>query len=148
MKLSAIIVLVSVGASAAFAPSSPTFSRQSVSLEAEMSRMNFLGVASAATFAAALNPGAAVAGTMAQENVSDPTEFWESGKPDAAAQAKRMARYTNSRNQLTSNFAPIKRLTLERKSPVTRIDLNSPNFDNYKRTFPGLYKTVDEARRK
>jgi len=29
-----------------------------------------------------------------------------------------MARYKNARTQMTSNFAPIKRLTLERKSPV------------------------------
>jgi len=36
-------------------------------------------------------------------------------------------------------------LTLERKSPVTRLDINSPGFGAYKSTFPGLYKTLDEA---
>jgi hypothetical protein len=50
--------------------------------------------------------------------VSDPTEQWETGSPTPKAEAARMARYSNARTQMTSNFAPIKRLTLERKSPV------------------------------
>lgn len=87
---------------------------------------------------------AANAGTMAQENVSDPTEVWETGSPSAAAEKARIARYTNARTQLNSNFAPQKRLTLERKSPVTRLDINAPDFTAYKKTFPGLYKTADK----
>lgn len=58
-----------------------------------------------------------------QENVDDPTEQWETGKPTASAEALRVARYTNARTQMTSNFAPQKRLTLERKSPVVRMDM-------------------------
>ena len=42
------------------------------------------------------------------------------GKPTPAAEADRMARATQKRTQMTSNFAPIKRLNLERKSPVVR----------------------------
>ena len=79
---------------------------------------------------------------MAQENVGDPTEVWETGSPSADAEKLRVARYTNARTQLTSNFAPQKRLTLERKSPVTRLDINAPDFTAYKKTFPGLYKSV------
>ncbi|GMH75672.1 hypothetical protein TL16_g06836 [Triparma laevis f. inornata] len=73
---------------------------------------------------------------MDQELVTGPTETWETGKP---TQTDRVARYTNARNQLNSNFAPIKRLNLERKSPVTRLDLNSPGFQGYKKTYPGLF---------
>merc|ERR1719183_3078124 len=69
------------------------------------------------------------AGTMLQENVADPTEVWETGKPSADAKAARIGRYTNARSQMTSSFPPQKRLTLERKSPVTRLDINAPNFE-------------------
>jgi hypothetical protein len=55
---------------------------------------------------------------MDQELVTDKTEQWETGSPNAEAEAALMARYTNARTQMTSNFAPQKRLTLERKSPV------------------------------
>jgi hypothetical protein len=65
---------------------------------------------------------------MDQENVSTPTEVWETGKPSEASK-ERKARYENARNQMNSNFPPIKRLTLERKSPVTRLDLNAPYFE-------------------
>jgi hypothetical protein len=58
---------------------------------------------------------------MDQENVNDPTEQWETGSPTAAAESARMGRYTNARTQMNSNFAPIKRLTLERKSPVVSV---------------------------
>jgi hypothetical protein len=82
---------------------------------------------------------------MAQEYVSTPTEQWETGSPTPAAKAARKERFANARTQMTSNFAPIKRLTLERKSPVTRLDINAPNFDAYKRTYPGLYKEVPKS---
>jgi hypothetical protein len=79
---------------------------------------------------------------MDQELVTDPTEVWETGKPSAAAEKARVGRYTNARTQMNSNFAPQKRLTLERKSPVTRLDINAPSFEAYKQTFPGLYKKI------
>ena len=96
-----------------------------------------LGAAAAALLGV---PAIANAGTMDQELVTDPTEVWETGSPSAGAKDLRSARYTNARTQMTSNFAPQKRLTLERKSPVTRLDINAPNFEAYKKTFPGLYK--------
>lgn len=103
-----------------------------------VSRKAFFSAA-AATLAA---PLVANAGTMGQENINDPTEQWETGSPTAAAAAARKARYSNARTQMDSAFPPIKRLTLERKSPVTRLDINSPNFDAYKKTYPGLYKKL------
>jgi len=65
---------------------------------------------------------------------------WETGSPSAAASAARVARFANARTQMTSAFPPIKRLTLERKSPVTRLDINAPDFTAYKKTYPGLFK--------
>jgi hypothetical protein len=67
-------------------------------------------------------------------------ESWETGSPSAAASAARAARYATARTQMTSAFPPIKRLTLERKSPVTRLDINAPDFTAYKKTYPGLFK--------
>ena len=132
MKLSTIyLISVSIASAAAFSTQPNT----EVS-----SRKAFLTNTAAAFFTATSAPLIANAGTMAQENVDDPTEVWETGSPSADAKAKRVARYTNARNQMNSNFAPQKRLTLERKSPVTRLDINAPNFEAYKRTFPGLYK--------
>ena len=46
---------------------------------------------------------------------------------------------------IQSNYAPIKRLTLERKSPVTRLDINAPDFTAYKKSYPGLYKTTTQV---
>ena len=66
---------------------------------------------------------------------------WETGVPSAEARAARNARYANARTQMTSAFPPQKRLTLERKSPVTRLDINAPNFEAYKKTYPGLFKS-------
>lgn len=68
------------------------------------------------------------------------TRSWETGSPSAAAKAARAARYANARTQMTSAFPPQKRLTLERKSPVTRLDINAPGFTAYKKTYPGLFK--------
>lgn len=141
MKLSIISAFLALSAASAFAPNTaPTTSSTTLSAESQ-SRKAFLTTASATLFGLAQTLPAN-AGTMAQENVSDPTEVWETGSPSSNAESLRVARYTNARTQLTSNFAPQKRLTLERKSPVTRLDINAPDFTAYKKTFPGLYKTV------
>ena len=140
MKVSVLALLSTIVAvTTAFAPAAST-QRASVAMnaEAEHSRKAFLGAAAASLF------GVAAAGlpveAMDQDNVNDPTEVWETGSPNAAAEAARMARYKNARNQMNSNFPPIKRLTLERKSPVTRLDINAPDFTAYKKTYPGLFK--------
>ena len=138
MKLATVFALI--GSAAAFAPATQQASSTALNAE-QQSRKAFLSTAAATFFM----PAVALAGTMAQENVDDPTEQWETGKPTPEALALRKERYTTARTQMNSNFAPQKRLTLERKSPVTRLDINSPDFGAYKRTFPGLYKTLEEA---
>lgn len=127
MKITAFVILSALASVSGFAPAAST-PKASVALkaEAEQSRSVFLAAAGAAVFGAAIAPS--VAGAMDQENVSTPTEVWETGKPSEASK-ERKARYENARTQNTSNFPPIKRLTLERKSPVTRLDLNAPYFD-------------------
>ena len=135
MKLTILTLFAALSSALAFAPAASTVSTTALNAE-PTTRAAFLSSAAAALFV----PAIANAGTMAQENVSDPTEVWETGKPSADAKAARAARYANARTQNNSNFAPIKRLTLERKSPVTRLDINAPNFTAYKETFPGLYK--------
>mmetsp|Transcript_26117 Transcript_26117/g.44413 ORF Transcript_26117/g.44413 Transcript_26117/m.44413 type:complete len:139 (-) Transcript_26117:297-713(-) len=135
MKLSAAIILAAVSSAAAFAPA--VQGPQSTALNAQMNRKAFIAAAGASIFAAA--PMAANAGSMAQELVKDPTEVWETGAPSAAARAARNARAGKARNQMNSSFPPIKRLTLERKSPVTRLDTNAPSFGAYKKTYPGLF---------
>lgn len=112
MKLSIVAVLSTLAVSSAFAPSASTPS-SSTALHAETSRKAFLGAATAAVFGVALPSFA-----MDQELVTDATEQWETGSPTPEAEKARMSRYTNARTQMTSNFAPQKRLTLERKSPV------------------------------
>ena len=141
MKFSAIVALTTLATVSAFAPASSS-QKATVALnaEAEQSRKAFFSVAGAALLGAAVTPG--VAGAMDQDNVKTPTEVWEFGKPDRAVVDDRMTRYKNARTQNNSNFPPIKRLTLERKSPVTRLDLNAPDFAGYKKTYPGLYKTL------
>jgi hypothetical protein len=132
-----VLLLSALAAVSAFAPSvAPRTSSSALNAEPalEQSRKAFLA------FVASSLVGAAAANAMDQEYVSDPTEVWETGSPDAKVEALRKARYTNARTQMTSNFAPIKRLTLERKSPVTRLDINSPGFEAYKKTYPGLFK--------
>lgn len=135
MKLAIIASLVAIAS--AFAPAS--VERTSTSLQMDR-RAAFGGIAAA--FMVGVAPIVANAGTMDQELVKDPTEVWETGKPNAEAAAARVGRYTNARTQLNSNFAPQKRLTLERKSPVTRLDINAPDFGAYKKSFPGLYKKL------
>ena len=135
MKLTIVTLLATLTSTLAFAPATPSSSTTALNAE-PTTRAAFLTSAAAALFV----PAVANAGTMAQENVSDPTEVWETGKPSADAKTARSARYANARTQNNSNFAPIKRLTLERKSPVTRLDINAPNFTAYKQTLPGLYK--------
>ena len=139
MKLSLFAALSTLALASAFAPT-PSVQNSNVVLnaEAEQSRKAFLSAAGLAVFGAAVAPG--IAGAMDQDNVADPTEVWETGSPSATAKAARAARYANARTQQNSNFPPIKRLTLERKSPVTRLDLNAPNFSTYKKTYPGLFR--------
>ena len=139
MKLSLFATLSTLALASAFAPT-PSVQNSNVVLnaEAEQSRKAFLSAAGLAVFGAAVAPG--IAGAMDQDNVADPTEVWETGKPSSTAKAARAARYANARTQQNSNFPPIKRLTLERKSPVTRLDLNAPDFTTYKKTYPGLFR--------
>jgi len=145
MKLSTVITLSTLGLTGAFVPSATL--QKTTALQAEQQSRKAFFNSAAAVFGAAIIPAVANAGTMAQENVSDPTERWETGSPTAKAKDLRMSRYTNARTQMNSNFAPQKRLTLERKSPVTRLDINAPNFTAYKKTYPGLYKTVEQAKK-
>lgn len=138
MKLSIVAVLSTLAVVSAFAPA-PSATRANVALNAEsQSRKEFLAGAGLAIFGAVVAPG--VAGAMDQLNINDPTEKWETGSPTAKAEAARMERFKDARTQLTSNFPPIKRLTLERKSPVERLDISAPNFTAYKKTYPGLFK--------
>jgi len=141
MKLSVITILGTVGSALAFAPGSVT-ERTTIAMNAEVpsqSRKAFIGTVAATLLASV--PVVANAGTMSQQLILDKTEQWETGRPGAEARAQRNERFKNARNQNNSNFAPIKRLTLERKSPVERLDINAPNFSKYKDTYPGLYKT-------
>jgi hypothetical protein len=138
MKLSVFVVLSAIASASAFAPA-PAAPRTNVALNAEsQSRKAFLSAAGLAVFGAVVAPS--IAGAMDQENVSDPTEQWETGSPSAKAAAARADRYKNARTQNNSNFAPIKRLSLERKSPVERLDISAPNFTAYKQSYPGLFK--------
>jgi hypothetical protein len=137
MKLSILATFSALAAVSAFAPA-PSASRADMALNAEVSRKEFFAAGGFAAFAALVTPG--IAEAMDQENVSDPTERWETGSPSAKAEAARMDRFKNARTQMNSNFAPIKRLTLERKSPVERLDINAPNFSAYKKSYPGLFK--------
>ena len=139
MKLSVFAILSALVSASAFAPVA-TVQKSSVVMNAEpeQSRKAFLSAAGLAVFGAVVAPG--VASAMDQENVSTPSEQWETGSPTPEVYAARKARYENARTQLNSNFPPIKRLTVERKSPVTRLDINAPSFDAYKRTYPGLFK--------
>ena len=106
MKLSLLVSLSLLAAVSAFMPAA-TQHKASVALnaEAEQSRKAFLSVAAASVFGVAAT-GLPV-NAMDQENVSDPTEVWETGSPDPKAEAARMARYKNARNQMNSNFPPM-----------------------------------------
>jgi len=136
MKLSLLAIFVS--GAAAFAPAPAQRAETALNME---SRKAFISTAAAAFGAFVVAP-VANAGTMGQEKVSDPTERWESGFPTPEAEKLRVGRYTNARTQMTSSFPPQKRLTLERKSPVERLDISAPYFTAYKKSYPGLYKKV------
>jgi len=141
MNLSAFVIISTIASAAAFTTPSSSFQRSRVIANAEQqSRATFVNAAIASIFAGI--PAVANAGTMSQENVSDPTEVWETGNPSQQVRELRIGRYTNARTQLDSSFPPIKRISLERKSPVTRLDINAPSFSAYKKTYPGLYKEV------
>lgn len=137
MKVVLVCILSMLIGASAFAPA---FTRQAtlLTLQAESSsRKAFLSSAASAVAGAFLVAPAANAGTMAQRLVTTPTEQWETGAatPEVAA----------IRKASTASYVPIKRLTLERKSPVERLDISAPNFAAYKKTLPGLYKTLGEA---
>mmetsp|Transcript_52388 Transcript_52388/g.126792 ORF Transcript_52388/g.126792 Transcript_52388/m.126792 type:complete len:150 (-) Transcript_52388:123-572(-) len=138
MKFTALVFLAAVAGTSAFAPTASTSKNSNVVLnaEAEQSRKAFLSAAGMALLGGAT---ATVANAMDQENIDTPTEVWETGK---ASKTDRADRFSNARTQLNSNFPPIKRLTLERKSPVTRLDLNAPNFEGYQKSYPGLFKST------
>eukprot|EP00538_Stauroneis_constricta_P013829 CAMPEP_0119552516 /NCGR_PEP_ID=MMETSP1352-20130426/5480_1 /TAXON_ID=265584 /ORGANISM="Stauroneis constricta, Strain CCMP1120" /LENGTH=139 /DNA_ID=CAMNT_0007598757 /DNA_START=26 /DNA_END=445 /DNA_ORIENTATION=- len=139
MKLSIAAILSTLAVASAFAPAANVHKTSvAMNMEAEQSRKAFFTAAGAALFGAAVAPG--VAGAMDQETITTPTEQWETGSPTPAAKVARKARYENARTQMDSNFPPIKRLTLERKSPVTRLDINYPDFGAYKKSYPGLFK--------
>ena len=140
MKFSGLVALATLATASAFAPAPSAPKTSALNAEAEQSRKAFFSVAGAALLGASVAPG--VAGAMDQINIKTPTEQWEYGAPKKDIVKDRMGMYTNARNQNNSNFAPIKRLTLERKSPVTRLDLNAPYFEGYKKTYPGLYKKI------
>ena len=137
MKFFVVAILSTLAVASAFAPSA-SVQKQTVALNAEpASRKAFLSAAAMSVFGAAVLPGIANAGTMEQVLDTSPTEQWETGVP---VPAPKKERFSEARTQLTSSFPPIKRLTVEKKSPVTRLDINSPGFVEYKKTFPGLYK--------
>jgi len=141
---SSLFFLVLLCTVKAFSPSTDRIQRTSFKVFAEpLSRNAFFDSTAAAILAGF--PSLANAATMGQETILDPTEKWETGSPTPEAAKKRSDRFKNARTQLNSNFAPQKRLTLERKSPVTRLDLNAPDFETYKKTFPGLFKKVPES---
>ena len=140
MKFSVLAILSTLAVASAFAPATNMQKATVVmNAEPEQSRKAFMSAAGMAIFGAVVAPS--IAGAMDQDNVSDPTEQWETGAPTAAVEAARLERYKNARTQMTSNFPPIKRLNLERKSPVTRLDINAPDFTAYKKSYPGLFKT-------
>jgi hypothetical protein len=88
--------------------------------EAPQSRKAFIATTAVTILLTnSVNPRSAFA--MGQELITDPTEQWETGSPTPTAEAARVARMTTSRSQMSSNFAPQKRLTLERKSPAVRV---------------------------
>ena len=117
MKIIALLSTLAACCSA-FSPSSSS-KAPTTALNAEMSRMAFVSAAAASVFGVAMAQQPA-AFAMDQENIDDPTEQWETGSPTASAKELRKTRFTSARTQNTSNYPPIKRLTLERKSPVVR----------------------------
>lgn len=116
MKLTIITVLSFFAVACGFTPMKSTQGPSSTTpLQAESSRKAFLSAATAAVIGVTA-AGPALA--MDQELILTPSEQWETGKPTPAAAKARAERFQNARTQMTSNFAPIKRLTVERKSPV------------------------------
>jgi hypothetical protein len=139
MKIFLVGVLSMVIGASAFAPVTTTPRQPNgLILQAESSsRKAFLSSAASAVAGAFLIAPAANAGTMAQRLINTPTEQWETGKatPEVAV----------ARKATIGSYVPIKRLNLERKSPVERLDISAPNFTAYRKTLPGLYKTLGEA---
>mmetsp|Transcript_27172 Transcript_27172/g.38936 ORF Transcript_27172/g.38936 Transcript_27172/m.38936 type:complete len:148 (+) Transcript_27172:160-603(+) len=138
--LLAFFASMAFGASA-FAPLATNARQQhEFVLQAESSsRKAFLSRAASVAVGAFLAAPVANAGTMSQRLIEAPTEQWETGSASAEAAAARKARAAGD------GYVPIKRLNLERKSPITRLDINAPDFTAYKKSLPGLYKTLDQA---
>lgn len=117
MKISICAFLAMFAFANAFTPQTQS-TRPTTLLQAEAtSRKAFLAVAGMALLGGG---NVAAVWAMDQENVDTPTEQWETGSPSPEAEKARVDRMSVRRTQLDSNFAPIKRLTVERKSPVVR----------------------------
>lgn len=143
MKLLLVFFVSMAFGASAFAPMATNArQQQAFILQAESSsRKAFLSKAASVAVGAFLAAPVANAGTMSQKLIEAPTEQWETGSASAEAAAARKARATGD----GTGYVPIKRLNLERKSPVTRLDINAPDFTAYKKSLPGLYKTLDQA---
>jgi len=154
MKFSLALTMVA-SATAFTAPSAVV--RNGVALNAEsqsQSRQEFFSsftsvVAGAAFIGITSSPDAANA--MDQTNIKTPTTVWEFGKATSDKgvlkefNKDKANLFPNARTQMNSNFPPIKSLSLEKKSPVTRLDINAPNFNEYKKTYPGLFKADEKV---
>jgi len=135
-------------------PQPPPSSSRNDFLSSSMRMMGTVVGAAVSANLLPLPPPAAQA--MDQYNDKTPTEFWTTGTPttDKGKPNERTIKarsrdadnlWPNARTQNNSNYAPIKRLTLERKSPVTRLDINAPDFTAYKKSYPGLYNSTSVA---
>ena len=108
MKLSTVLTFGLFVSASAFVPAPLT--PLSPSALSAVSRSDFLKAAAGLAFVV---PSAASA--MDQANIVARTETWETGKAVNAFRDQD-GLYSNARTQMTSNFAPIKRLTLERRT--------------------------------
>mmetsp|Transcript_7965 Transcript_7965/g.9090 ORF Transcript_7965/g.9090 Transcript_7965/m.9090 type:complete len:202 (+) Transcript_7965:51-656(+) len=151
MKFSlALTTMTMVASATAFTPASTSSGiRNGVTLNAEssqQSRQEFFSSFTSVVAGAALVGMSSPADAMDQTNIKTPTTVWEFGTATSDKGAKksfgaedRTNLFPNARTQMNSNFPPIKSLSLEKKSPVTRLDINAPNFNEYKKTYPGLF---------
>jgi len=153
MKFSLALTMVA-SATAFTAPSAVVRNGVALNAEQNQSRQEFFSsftsvVAGAAFIGVTSNPDAANA--MDQTNIKTPTTVWEFGKATSDKgvlkefNKDKANLFPNARTQMNSNFPPIKSLSLEKKSPVTRLDINAPNFNEYKKTYPGLFKADEKV---
>mmetsp|Transcript_7486 Transcript_7486/g.8567 ORF Transcript_7486/g.8567 Transcript_7486/m.8567 type:complete len:201 (-) Transcript_7486:176-778(-) len=147
--LLALTTMTMVASATAFTPASTSSGiRNGVTLNAEssQSRQEFFSSFTSVVAGAALVGMSSPVNAMDQTNIKTPTTVWEFGTATSDKGAKksfgaedRTNLFPNARTQMNSNFPPIKSLSLEKKSPVTRLDINAPNFNEYKKTYPGLF---------